>query len=287
MNHSASNINSPGNTNKSFNCGKQYSIEDLEKNSNRYIRISTPCSVLALKRTGISQEELYFVPFIEFIQKNPEMRKLSPEIQESRYMFFEGHRKEKIQEIKKVRNQIKNDKIGSIYLILGKERYCSEEIKNALLGKLSPQEKEFNSSIYFEGSTINMFTLNGLIKGFISIGFLNLSISYSLRYILIKVFILLSPFAFISLINPSSSWIFKSWIKLFLSLLILQILVPVILLVAFSIDSNSSDMFSKIIYIGSIYSLIKANSFVKDFMGGLSTDISLGISSFKNLITKQ
>ena len=152
---------------------------------------------------------------------------------------------------------------------------------------LSTFIQEFNSSIYFEDSTINMFTLNGLIKGFISIGFLNLSISYSLRYILIKVFILLSPFAFVSLINPSSSWIFKSWLKLFLSLLILQILVPVILLVAFSIDSNSSDMFSKIIYIGSIYSLIKANSFVKDFMGGLSTDISLGISSFKNLITKQ
>lgn len=152
---------------------------------------------------------------------------------------------------------------------------------------LSTFIQEFNSSIYFEDNTINMFTLNGLIKGFISIGFLNLSISYSLRYILIKVFILLSPFAFVSLINPSSSWIFKSWLKLFLSLLILQILVPVILLVAFSIDSNSSDMFSKIIYIGSIYSLIKANSFVKDFMGGLSTDISLGISSFKNLITKQ
>lgn len=152
---------------------------------------------------------------------------------------------------------------------------------------LSTFIQEFNSSIYFEDSTFNMFTLNGLIKGFISIGFLNLSISYALRYILIKVFILLSPFAFVSLINPSSSWIFKSWLKLFLSLLILQILVPVILLVAFSIDSNSSDMFSKIIYIGSIYSLIKANSFVKDFMGGLSTDISLGISSFKNLITKQ
>lgn len=50
--------------------------------------------------------------------------------------------------VAEVMNQIKNDKIGSIYLILGKERYCSEEIKNALLGKLSPQEKEFNSSIY-------------------------------------------------------------------------------------------------------------------------------------------
>lgn len=50
--------------------------------------------------------------------------------------------------VAEVMNQIKNDRIGSIYLILGKERYCSEEIKNALLGKLSPQEKEFNSSIY-------------------------------------------------------------------------------------------------------------------------------------------
>ena len=152
---------------------------------------------------------------------------------------------------------------------------------------LSTFIQEFNSTIYIEDSNINMFTLNGLIKGFISIGFLNLAISYSLRYIMIKVFILISPFAFISLINSSSSWIFKSWIKLFLSLLILQILVPIILLVAFSIEFNSSDLFSKIIYIGSIYALIKANSFVKDFMGGLSTDINLGISNFKNLITKQ
>lgn len=152
---------------------------------------------------------------------------------------------------------------------------------------LSSFIQEFNSNIYFEDTTINVFSLNGLLKGFISIGFLNLAISYSLRYILIKVFILLSPFAFISLLNPSFSWIFKSWMKLFLSLLILQILVPIILLVAFSIEFSSSDIFSKIVYIGAIYSLIKANSFVRDFMGGLSTDISIGISGFKNQITKQ
>lgn len=152
---------------------------------------------------------------------------------------------------------------------------------------LSTFIQEFNSTIYIEDTSINMFTLNGLIKGFISIGFLNLAISYSLRYILIKVFAFLTPFAFISLITPSFSWIFKSWVKLFLSLLILQIFVPIILLVSFSIEFNSNDIFSKIIYIGSIYSLIKANSFIRDFMGGLSTDVSLGISNFKNLITKQ
>lgn len=151
---------------------------------------------------------------------------------------------------------------------------------------LSTFIQEFNSSIYFESSDINVFTLNGLIKSFISIGFLNLSISYALRYIMIKVFIFLTPFAFISLINSSSAWFFKSWAKLLFSLLILQVFVSFILLVAFSIEFNSSDLFSKTIYAGSVFALIKANSFVKDFIGGLSTDISLGVSNFKNLVSK-
>lgn len=151
---------------------------------------------------------------------------------------------------------------------------------------LSTFIQEFNSTLYLEESSLNIFSLSGLVKGFISIGLLNLALSYSLRYIMIKVFVFLSPFAFISLTNSSSSWIFKSWLKLFLSLLFLQILVPIILLVSFSIEYNSSDIFSQIVYIGSVYALIKANSFVRDFMGGLSTDVSMGISSFRNLITR-
>lgn len=149
---------------------------------------------------------------------------------------------------------------------------------------LSTFIQEINSVIYLENSTLDLFTVAGLSKSLISIGLLNLAISYSLRYIMIKVFIFLSPFAFISLINTSTSWIFKSWLKLFLSMLILQIVVPIVLLIAFSIDYSSSDMFSKLIYIGAVYALIKANSYVKEFMGGLSTDVSVGMSSFKNLL---
>lgn len=151
---------------------------------------------------------------------------------------------------------------------------------------LSTFIQEFNSTIYLEDSSFNIFTLNGLLKSFVSVGFLNLAISYALRYIMIKVFIFISPFAFISLINPSTSWLFKTWLKLFSSLLLLQVFVSLILLVTFSINYTSSDIFSKIVYIGSIYSLIKANTFVKEFMGGLSTDVSTGISNFKNLFTK-
>ena len=151
---------------------------------------------------------------------------------------------------------------------------------------LSTFIQEFNSTIYLEDSSFNIFTLNGLLKSFVSVGFLNLAISYALRYIMIKVFIFISPFAFMSLINPSTSWFFKTWLKLFSSLLLLQVFVSLILLVTFSINYTSSDIFSKIVYIGSIYSLIKANNFVKEFMGGLSTDVSTGISNFKNLFTK-
>lgn len=178
---------------------------------------------------------------------------------------------------------------NSIYLISDLS-LSIREVGEMIFNKnicLSTFIQEFNSAIYLDNSSFNIFTLNGLLKSFVSVGFLNLAISYALRYIMIKVFIFISPFAFISLINPSTSWFFKTWLKLFTSLLLLQVFVPLILLVTFSIDSSSSDLFSKLVYIGSIYSLIKANSFVKDFMGGLSTDVSMGFSSFKNLFTKQ
>lgn len=151
---------------------------------------------------------------------------------------------------------------------------------------LSTFIEKFNSSVYIDNSSLNIFSLDGLMKGFVSVGLLNLAISYSIRYVLIKVFIIFAPFAFISLVNYNTTWIFKSWIKLFISLLSLQILVSLILLISFSIKFDDSDMFSKFVYMGSIYALIRSNSFIKDFMGGLSTDVSMGFSNIKSLFSK-
>ena len=101
---------------------------------------------------------------------------------------------------------------------------------------------------------------------------------------MIKVFILICPFAILSLSVDKFNWIFKAWCKIFLSLLFLQILVALILLITFSLEYKQNDIFSELIYIGSIYSLIKANSFLKEFMGGLSTDVNFGLTTIKNLI---
>ena len=141
---------------------------------------------------------------------------------------------------------------------------------------------ELNSIISIEQSSFNIFSVDGLIKSFISLGLFNLVFSYSLRYILLKVFILITPFSILTLINRSTSWFFKTWLRSFLSLLLLQSFVSIILIIIFSLNFNSQDLFSKFLYIGGIYALSKSNSYMRDLIGGISTDISTnfnGISS--------
>ena len=133
-------------------------------------------------------------------------------------------------------------------------------------------------------SNLNVFSLDGLLKSFISINLLNLLFTYSLRYIILKVFILITPFAILTLINTSTSWFFKSWFKALLSLLLLQSFVALILLITFSIDFSSTDILSKVFLVGSVYALTKANSYIRELIGGISTDVSANISSLRYLL---
>lgn len=151
------------------------------------------------------------------------------------------------------------------------------EIGSAILGEeisFSSLIQNLNSIITVDSSEINVFSLDGLLRGLISISFINLLFTYSLRYIMIKVVILLTPFAFLTLINSSTSWFFKAWIKIFLSLLFIQPFVSIILLIIFALDFTSNDITSKLLCIGSIYALIRANSYVQSFIGGISIDVS-------------
>ncbi len=145
--------------------------------------------------------------------------------------------------------------------------------------------EKINTTINTQNSTFNIFTIDGLIKSFSSFSLLNLALSYSLRYIILKVFLLLTPFAILSLCLKQTSWIFKSWLKILLSLLFMQFFVSIILLIGFSITGSTNDLFSKFLYVGTMYALIRANTFVREFMGGLSTDVSVGIGNFKSFIS--
>lgn len=140
-----------------------------------------------------------------------------------------------------------------------------------------------NNHISINTSSLDFFSLDGIIKGTLSISLLNLVLSYSFRYILIKVFVLLTPFAFLSNCLSSTSWFFKYWFKNLFSLLFIQIIISIILLLLFSID-YSSNLFSKFVYIGGMYALIKSNSFVRDFIGGVSTTFSQNVNNFSKFL---
>lgn len=143
---------------------------------------------------------------------------------------------------------------------------------------------KLNNIISNNSSTLNIFSLDGLLKSFISINLLNLVFTYSLRYVILKVFILITPFAILTLINYNTSCFFKAWLKSVLSLLLLQSFVSLILIVIFSTDFSSPDIFTKVICIGSIYALTKSNSFIRELIGGISTEISNSINSLKYLL---
>ena len=66
-------------------------------------------------------------------------------------------------------------------------------------------------------------------------------------------------------------------------MLFIQIIVSIILLILFSIDYNSNDLMTKFMYIGGIYCLLKANSFVREFMmgAGISTSVQNSIGLVK------
>ena len=139
---------------------------------------------------------------------------------------------------------------------------------------------EINDTISVNTSSLDVFSLDGLIKASLTMSLLNLVFTYSFRYIMVKIFILLTPFAILSLILDSTSWFFNSWLRNVFSLLFIQIIVAIVLLILFSMDYSSNNLMTKFIYIGAIYSLIKSNSFVREFVGGVSTTFSQNVNNF-------
>jgi len=141
-------------------------------------------------------------------------------------------------------------------------------------------------SSYFINSpiaTFQIFSFDGILRSLLSFGFINLLFTYSVRFIFIKILVLISPFAFLSLALDQSTWIFKIWFKNLIGQLFVQLFICVILLIMFSFSAFSNPVIVKLLYIASLTCLIKASSFIKDFTSGFTSDVSSSLSSIKSL----
>ena len=135
----------------------------------------------------------------------------------------------------------------------------------------------------------DIFSLDGILSSTLYISSFSLVITFALRYILIKILVILSPFFFLCLINQSTQNFFKSYLKCFFSLLFLQIIVAIILLISFTLaKETSNELLNNILLVGAINAILKANQFVRELIGGLGlqANIQTGLSSIKSMFSK-
>lgn len=167
--------------------------------------------------------------------------------------------------------------ISSILRTIGLYIFPSELSFSILYEKIS--------KLFFANLTLpfKFFSFDGILKSFLSFGFVNLLFTYSIRFIFIKILVLLSPIAFLSLCLDQSTWIFKIWLKNFIAQLFTQIIICVVLLIIYSLDTVSNPTMVKLLYIASVVCLMRASSFVKDFSSGFTSDVSSTFSSIKNM----
>lgn len=92
-------------------------------------------------------------------------------------------------------------------------------------------------------------------------------------------------FAILCLIHEKTSFFFSAWMRGFLSLLILQVFVALLLVLFFSLSFATNDLMYQILYFGAFLALTRANGIVKELLGGISIDVSSHVSSLKSFFT--
>lgn len=120
-----------------------------------------------------------------------------------------------------------------------------------------------NSNLYTSLQIFDIFTFDGLIKFVFSIITVYILFIFSVRYIMCMFLILISPFAFLSLVNNKLDGFFKSWLKQYMEVLFIQIFVSLILITSFCVDFSYSDILSKINYISTLFIISKCNTNIK------------------------
>ena len=147
------------------------------------------------------------------------------------------------------------------------ELFC-KEITNQEITFVNLKEVIINIEDFLNN---DLLSLNGIIKGMVSFGSVSILINFAIRYVTVIFLILVSPFAFISLSSNLTSGVFKSWGKLLIVNLLIQIVVKFIMIIPIVYKDTSSIMY-KIILVGSIYLIYKINTFTKEFFVKITTE---------------
>lgn len=119
----------------------------------------------------------------------------------------------------------------------------------------------------------DLLSLDGIIKGVISFGAVSILINFSIRYVTIIFLLIISPIAFVTMSSELTNGIFKAWGKIFVTNLITQVIVKLIIFIPIMYKDINSLMY-KIILVGSIYMLYNINNFTREILSKITTETS-------------
>lgn len=156
-------------------------------------------------------------------------------------------------------NGILTDTIVNIGKDLTGEKICFESLREIVL----------NLDGYMSQEALS---IDGIIKGVISFGATTILITFAIRYVTLIFLIFISPITIMFAASSSTYGIFKSWIKMLCSQLLIQNIVIIILMIPLSVKNVDNNLF-RIILVGSVYLLYKINNFSKEFLGNISEQI--------------
>ena len=77
-------------------------------------RLTSPLSIKACKLQGVTEEDIIFITFEEYIKMHPEWFNLPKEFQQERYDNFEQNRKDLIETLKEIRNDLISERFKLI-----------------------------------------------------------------------------------------------------------------------------------------------------------------------------
>lgn len=156
-----------------------------------------------------------------------------------------------------------NNMLTEVILNIGKDITKKEIAFNSLKECITDVEKHMSSEA---------ISLDGIIKGIVSIGASSILITLIVRYVTIIVLIILSPIAIMFAVNSCTYSLFSAWCKKLLVCILTQNIIAVILIIPLSFK-NTDDVMYKVVLAGSMYLLYMINNFARELInigGGIN-----------------
>lgn len=149
-----------------------------------------------------------------------------------------------------------NNMFTEVILSIGKDVAKTEVSFEGLKECITDVEKHMSN---------DAVSVDGIIKGVVSLGASSILITLSIRYVTAIVLVLLSPIAIMFAASNNTYSLFLAWLKAFLINILTQNIIAVILIIPLSIKETGELMY-KIVLVGSIYLLYKINTFTRELI---------------------